>query len=105
VQILYNVYPYSNWILKQWFSTMNEDALVKDFNKGKESELLLNNPAFKRSLEAIEAKIISDISRSKWFQKRLREAAYNRLKAAQWVRESLLSEIDDGKLAKKRLES
>lgn len=80
-----------------------ERELVNDFNKGKESELLLNNPAFKRSLEAIEAKIIDDISKSKWFQKRLREAAYNRLIAARWVKESLLREIDDGKLAQKRL--
>jgi len=84
---------------------MDKDkALVEDFNKGKESELLLNNPAFIRSLEAIEAKIIDDISRSKWFQKKLREAAYHRLTAARWLKESLLREIDDGKLAKKRLD-
>lgn len=81
----------------------NERALVEDFNKGKESEMLMKNPAFIRSLDAIEAKIIDDISRSKWFQKRLREAAYNRLIAARWVKESLLREIDDGKLAEKRL--
>lgn len=80
-----------------------ERELVKDFNQGKESEILMNNPAFIRALESIEAKIINDISRSKWFQKRLREAAYNRLIAARWVKESLLREIDDGKLAGKRL--
>ena len=80
-----------------------DKGLVEDFKKGKESEMLLANPAFVRSLEAIEAKIIDDISRSKWFQKRLREAAYNRLIAARWVKESLIREIDDGKLAEKRL--
>ena len=82
----------------------SEKGLVEDFNKGKESEMLLANPAFKRALDAIEAKIIDDISMSKWYQKKLREAAYNRLIAARWVKQSLLREIDDGKLAKKRLD-
>lgn len=80
-----------------------EKALVEDFRKGKESELLLSNPAFNRALELVEIKIIEDISRSKWFQKRLREAAYHRLKAVHGIKNALLSEIDSGKLAQKRL--
>ncbi len=81
---------------------MSDIELVR---KGKESEQLLNNPAFIRAMEAVEGKLIKDLKNSNWTQRRLREKIYDRLKIASWLTQNLAYEVDSYKLAQKRLEA
>jgi len=80
-----------------------EEETLQDFKRGKEAELLLQNPAFLRAFDSLEDTLDQGIASSDWDQQEARESAYNRLKAAQWLKNALLREIDDGKLAQKRL--
>lgn len=64
---------------------------------------VLENPVFAQSLLAVRAKWFDDLTHTKWFQRRLREDIYRRLKALDAAEKILKNEIASGKLAEDRM--
>jgi len=81
-----------------------EQVLTEEFQFGQQAKQLVDNPAFVRAFDSLEESLLEGLVNSEWSQYEAREVAYNRLNATKWVKNALLREIDDGKLAQKRLD-
>lgn len=76
-----------------------EDQLIRV----SEAERLLSNPLLMESVLSVRSNIYNTIENSKWFQGRMREAAYTQLKGLNSVISVLEREIQTGKLARSQL--
>lgn len=87
---------------------MKEDMLnraQKEYANGEQARKIIENPAFERAFEAIEHRLIEDFKASRWFEGKQMKEIHRKLKAAEWFRQALESELESGKLALKRLEA
>ena len=84
---------------------MSAERNQEDYIRGQQAEAVLNSEAYKRAIEAIERKLFDDFKKSTWLEGRLRNEIHRRLKTVSWFEEILNREMQDGKLAKKRLEA
>ncbi len=64
------------------------------------AESLLNNQAYKQAIIAIEAKVLTDFKKTKFFQKRHREECWRKLQTIDWLKKSLESMVQAGAYAK-----
>jgi len=80
------------------------EKMQEEYADGIRAEDVLNNKAFIKAHEQVKNKALNDIISTKWFQHKLREEIYRRLKNESLVMQCLQTMAQNGKLAAKRLE-
>ena len=85
--------------------SMKKEQTQEEYIRGQQAEAILTNDAYIDSYESIKQKLVNDLINTFPFQFFLRQEIYRRLKLMAHQRQIFESEVQSGKLSKKRLEA
>lgn len=82
---------------------MKTEELHDQFNAGEHAKALKENPLFAGLLLQEKARLFQEFSRSKWWQRRLRQAVWEQIQAVNALESKLQSLLFHGEMAKEEI--